>query len=74
VLVPVGDICPQLSPDCGTKLMAIGTLHLATEADEGWREYPHQGGWLESPDGRRWEITPGLLQVRPVQPDEKPPI
>jgi hypothetical protein len=74
VRVPVDDSSAQLCPDSGTELMAIGTLHLGTEADEGWREYPHQGGWLESPDGRKWEIAPGVLQIRLVQPDEKPPI
>ena len=72
--VPVDDSSPQLCPDCGTELMAIGTLHVVTEAEEGWREFPHQGGWLELPDGTRWRIAPGVLKIRPVQPDEKPPI
>lgn len=44
--VPVDDSSPQLCPDYGTELMLIGTLPLATHADEGWREYQTRAaGW-----------------------------
>ena len=70
VRTPVDATESQRCPDCNTPLMALGRINLDVQLDDGWRELPHQGGWLESPDGRRWEIGPGVLRVRPLGPDD----